>query len=177
MLLAHRQTADKLWKQLITTTQQSESFRQWCVRIATDCKLVQFIQLTNENKSSSPQDDELSYAKKAKSLDSFVDTLLKFLIFEGCSKEQKTYFLERKFVQLSFYEFQEVGVAFQEAHGCRHTGKDRIPRKLNQSTLMMTIRACRHGKFLYRILSLCTRKNLSKKDLITLEKSICASIV
>ena len=128
VLLAHRQTADKLWKQLITTTQQSESFRQWCVRIATDCKLVQFIQLTNENKSSSPEDDELSYAKKAKSVDSFVDTLLKFLIFEGCSKRQKTYFLERKFVQLSFDEFQEVGVAFQEAHGCRHTGKDRIPK-------------------------------------------------
>ena len=41
VLLAHGQTADKLWKQLITTTQESESFRQWCVRIAT--KLVQFI--------------------------------------------------------------------------------------------------------------------------------------
>ena len=39
-LLAHGQTADKLWKQLITTTQESESFRQGCVRIAT--KLVQF---------------------------------------------------------------------------------------------------------------------------------------
>ena len=88
--LAHGQTADKLWKQLITTTQESESFRQWCVRIAT--KLVQFIQLTNENKSSSSEDDELSFTKKAKSLDSLVDTPLKFLIFEGCSKEQKTFF-------------------------------------------------------------------------------------
>ena len=46
MLLAHGQTDDKLWKQLITTTQESESFRRWCVHIAT--KLVQFIQLTNE---------------------------------------------------------------------------------------------------------------------------------
>ena len=124
MLLAHGQTADKLWKQLITTTQESESFRQWCVRIAT--KLVQFIQLTNEKNSS--EDYELSYTKKAKSLDSLVDTLLKFLIFEGCSKEQKPYFLERKFVQLSFDEFQELGVAFQQAHCYRHTGKDRIPK-------------------------------------------------
>ena len=74
MLLAHGQTADKLWKQPITTTHESESFRQWCVRIAT--KLVQFIQLTNEDKSSSSQDDELSYTKKAMSLDYFVDTLL-----------------------------------------------------------------------------------------------------
>ena len=79
-------------------------------------------------------------------------------------------------MQLSFDEFQELGVAFQQAHGCRHTGKDRIPKQI-QSTLMMTIRACRHGKFLYRILSLCSRKNLSKEDLITLEKSIYASIV
>ena len=89
VLLAHGQTADKLWKQLITTTQESESFRQWCVRIAT--KLVQFIQLTNENKSSSSEDDELSFTKKANSLESFMDTLLKFLIFEGCSKEQNLF--------------------------------------------------------------------------------------
>ena len=31
-------------------------------------------------------------------------------------------------MQLSFDEFQELGVAFQQAHGCRHTGKDRIPK-------------------------------------------------
>ena len=89
MLLAHGQTADKLWKQLITTTQESESFRQWCVSIAT--KLVQFVQLTNENKSSSSEDNELSFTKKANSLESFMDTLLKFLIFEGCSKEQNLF--------------------------------------------------------------------------------------
>ena len=55
MLLAHGQTDDKLWKLLITTMQESESFRRWCVHIAT--KLVQFIQLTNENKSSYEDDD------------------------------------------------------------------------------------------------------------------------
>ena len=31
-------------------------------------------------------------------------------------------------MQLSFDEFRELGVAFQQAHSCRHTGKDRIPK-------------------------------------------------
>ena len=40
ILVAHGQTAEKLWHQLITTSQGSESFRQWSVRVAD--KLAQF---------------------------------------------------------------------------------------------------------------------------------------
>ena len=43
ILVAHGQTAEKLWHQLITTSQGSESFRQWSVRVAD--KLAQFFRL------------------------------------------------------------------------------------------------------------------------------------
>ena len=44
---------------------------------------------------------------------------MKFLIFEGCSKDQQAYFLERKFNQMPIEEFQKIGVAYQQAHGLR----------------------------------------------------------
>ena len=53
------------------------------------------------------------------SVDDLLETLMKFLIFEGCSKDQQAYFLERKFNQMPMEEFQEIGVAYQQAHGLR----------------------------------------------------------
>ena len=39
------------------------------------------------------------------------------LILEGCTRELRTHFLERKVRTLDVEEFQELGVAFQAAHG------------------------------------------------------------
>ena len=49
--------------------------------------------------------------------DDLLETLMKFLIFEGCSKGQQAYFLERKFNQMPMEDFQELSVADQHAHG------------------------------------------------------------
>ena len=133
VLLAHGQTADKLWRQLITTTQGSESFRQWCVR-ASD-KLLHFFQLAIPSSSSDDGHSESELcgdfttrpSKSKVPVDIVLEILQKFLIFEGCSKDLKAHFLERKFTQMSFDEFQELGVAFQQAHGRKSTDRVSMP--------------------------------------------------
>ena len=131
VLLAHRQTADKLWRKLITTTQGSESFRRWCVR-ASD-KLLQFFQLAIPTSTSDDGQSELCGdfttrpSKSKVPVDIVLEILQKFLIFEGCSKDLKAHFLERKFTQMSFDEFQELGVAFQQAHGRKSTDRVNMP--------------------------------------------------
>ena len=50
-------------------------------------------------------------------LDDMIEILVKYLILEGCTPELRTHFLERKVRTLDVEEFQELGVAFQAAHG------------------------------------------------------------
>ena len=64
ILVAHGQTAEKLWHQLITTSQGSESFRQWSVRVAD--KLAQFFRLAvNVNDRGQEHDDTVTEEKKS----------------------------------------------------------------------------------------------------------------
>ena len=133
VLLAHGQTADKLWRQLVTTTQGSRSFRQWCIR-ASD-KLLQFFQLAIPTSSSDDGHSESELcgdfttrpSKSKVPVDIVLEILQKFLIFEGCSKDLKAHFLERKFTQMSFDEFQELGAAFQQAHDRKSTDRVNMP--------------------------------------------------
>ena len=46
-----------------------------------------------------------------------IEILVKYLILEGCTPELRTHFLERRVRSLDVEEFQELGVAFQAAHG------------------------------------------------------------
>ena len=64
ILVAHGQTAEKLWHQLITTSQGSESFRQWSgVRVAD--KLAQFFRLAvNVNDRGQEHDDTVTEEEK-----------------------------------------------------------------------------------------------------------------
>ena len=82
VLLAHGHTAEQLWRQLTNIKQGDESFRQLFWRTIT--KLGQFFKL----------------AVKAESLsvDLVLDTLVKYMVLEGCSDELKEHFLEKTLV-------------------------------------------------------------------------------
>ena len=101
VLLAHGHTAEQLWRQLTNVKQGNESFRQLFWRTIT--KLGQFCKL----------------AVKAESLsvDLVLDTLVKYMVLEGCSDELKEHFLEKTLSSLTCEEFQDIGSSFQEAHG------------------------------------------------------------
>ena len=45
-------------------------------------------------------------------------TIVKYLVLEGCSPELITYLIEHKVSKLSLDELSDLGVAFQDAHGC-----------------------------------------------------------
>ena len=77
--LAHGHTAEQLWRQLTNVKQGDESLRRLFWRTIT--KLGQFFKI----------------AVKAESLsvDLVLDTLVKYMVLEGCSDELKEHFLEK----------------------------------------------------------------------------------
>ena len=46
-----------------------------------------------------------------------VKTLIKYLVLESCSNDMRTFLIEHKVSALTLEDFQEIGVAYQEAHG------------------------------------------------------------
>ena len=101
VLLAHGHTAEQLWRQLTNVKQGDESFRQLFWRTIT--KLGQFFKL----------------AVKAESLSVklVLDTLVNYMVLEGCSDELKEHSLEKTLSSLTCKEFQDIGSSFQKAHG------------------------------------------------------------
>ena len=60
---------------------------------------------------------EHAQVKPDLTVDDTIEILVKYLILEGCTPELRTHFLERKVRTLDVEEIQELGVAFQAAHG------------------------------------------------------------
>ena len=109
ILLAYGQTPEQIWHDLIQVKQGDESFRQLCVRVGL--KVAQFFDLARKPAEHAQED------KPDLTVDDMIEILVKYLILEGCTPELRTHFLERKVRTLDVEEFQELGVAFQAAHG------------------------------------------------------------
>ena len=99
ILIAFGQRPEEIWNELINAEQAEESFRQFCVRIGL--KFGQFLDMSCDERTT----------KK------MIEILVKYMVLRGCSEPLKVHFLERNIKSLSMDEFQEVGVAFQSAHG------------------------------------------------------------
>ena len=108
ILLAYDQTPEQIWHDLIQVKQGEESFRQLCVRVGL--KVAQFFDLARKPAEHAQDKPDLT-------VDDTIEILVKYLILEGCTPELRTHFLERKVRTLDVEEFQELGVAFQAAHG------------------------------------------------------------
>ena len=96
---------------MMSIRQGDESFRQFSLRVQR--RLEQFQKLAvNENCD-------------------LVKTLVKYLILESCSNDMRTFLIEHKVSALTIEDFQEIGVAYQEAHGkpIKSTEKS---KKMNQ---------------------------------------------
>ena len=104
ILTTHGARPEQLWSQLVNTKQGEESFRQWCAKICT--RLSQFLELVVRRDERGDMCTE-----------QVVEALIKYLALEGCSQDLRVFFLERKMEGLSLDEFQELGVAYQGAHG------------------------------------------------------------
>ena len=117
ILLAYGQTAEKLWKELTSIKQGEESFRQFCLRVLR--RLEQFSRLAVSEKCE------------------FIPTLVKYLVLESCPTEMRTFLIERKMSALSLDDFQDIGVAYQEAHGRPGKNQDR-GRKYTQQDASMS---------------------------------------
>ena len=109
ILLAYGQTPEQIWHDLIQVKQGDESFRQLCVRVGL--KVAQFFDLARKPAEHAQED------KPDLTVDDMIEILVKYLILEGCTPELRTHFLKRKVRTLDVEEFQELGVAFQAAHG------------------------------------------------------------
>ena len=60
---------------------------------------------------------KLAVTADSLSVDLVLDTLVKYMVLEGCSDDLKEHFLEKTLSSLTCEEFQDIGSPFQEAQG------------------------------------------------------------
>ena len=97
ILHAYGQTAEEVWKNLLTMKQGGESFRQFCLRVQRH--LERFERLAMQADCS------------------LTETLVKYFVLESCSADMRTFLIEHKVSALTVKDFQDLGVSYQDAHG------------------------------------------------------------
>ena len=99
---------EQIWHDLIQVKQGVESSRQLCVGVGLEvAQLFDLAQKPAEHVQVKPN----------LTVDVMIEILVKYLILEGCTPVFRTHFLERKVRTLNIEEFQELGEAFEAAHG------------------------------------------------------------
>ena len=127
--------------------------------------MQQFVQLTatqNEERSTTSNDLNI------------IETLIKYLIFEGCSHDLRAHFLEHKLAKMSLEEFQELGGAYQAAHGRQKKITSRIgddPEKPIEAARDSSMQAWRVS--VEDTLSLLRKLPTSQRRTYVLEKKLC----
>ena len=111
LLAAHGTTPSKLWKSILAMSHQSESFYQYVGRLSR--AVYDWIRLASED---AQQESGNRSADTSTSGADVLGYLVKQIVLESCSPEQKAFMLERKAYKMKMVEFLEAGVSFQSAH-------------------------------------------------------------
>ena len=112
LLIASGQKPEEVWTELMSAQQLEvgESFRQFCMR--TRVKLVQFFE---------------SVVQEDITVEGIIDAMVKFLVLQGLVKPLRAFLLEHGIVELTMKKFQELGLAYQQAHGVASDKSTRSP--------------------------------------------------
>ena len=98
ILSMYAETSEQLWHILCHARQSDETFRQFCLRIGR--RFEQFSKATESGGTD------------------LTGTNVKYLALGRCSTELRLYLIEHKVSKLSLDELSDLGVAFQDGHGC-----------------------------------------------------------
>ena len=99
ILLSCGHSPEQLWKEIVNTQQgEKESFRQWCTR--TKRRWNYLVQLARKDTGISEE-----------------DIIVKFLILDRVTPPLRAHLIQNKAAHIDLANFQETGVAFQEAYG------------------------------------------------------------
>ena len=99
-----------------------------------------------------------------------IEILVKYMVLRGCSEPLKVHFLERNIKSLSMEEFQEVGVAFQSAHG-RINSTNVTMRQYHRQPQEATMQAWRVS--VEETLSKLEKMSVERRRSYVLENRLC----